>query len=66
MANTLRNASVPTPTPGTDASIANMVARSGKRKKKSVFGQIRDTLAGAVDNQIRKRILGRSEVTGKF
>ena len=67
MPHTLRHASTgEDPTPGTDRSIEAMTTRGAKRKKKSVIKRGQERLSDAVDMQIRKRILGRSEVTGEF
>ena len=67
MANSLRNATLGAgTTPGTDRSLENMIARKGKKRKKNVFQHAGDRLSDAVDMTIRKRILGPSEVTGKF
>lgn len=62
--NTLRSASTSLPTPGSDRSLENMITKNTRRKKKNVFKQAGDRLSDAVNMQIRKRILGPSEITG--
>lgn len=55
---------------GSNASIAAIASKGIRRKKKNVFQMAKDRLSdatsGAVDKQIRKRILGSSEITGEY